>query len=86
MKSGSLLKIEKDAKINFVSASKYADAEDIELSGKEKIAVIYAEGTILDGTGERDRIGGETYRNYIRRARMDKSVKAIVLQGKFRWG
>jgi len=34
----------------------------------------------MDGTGERDRIGGETYRNHIRRARMDKTVKAIVLR------
>jgi protease IV len=76
----SLLKIEKSAKINFVSAAKYAEAEDYHQSGNEKIAVIYAEGTITDGTGERDRIGGETYRNHIRRARMDKSIKAIVLR------
>ena len=76
----ALLKIDKDAKINFVSASQYAEAEDFLQSGKEKIAVIYAEGTILDGKGERDRIGGETYRNYIRKARMDKTVKAIVLR------
>ena len=76
----SLLKIDKDAKINFVSASKYAEAEDYHQSGKEKIAVIYAEGTIMDGTGDRDKIGGETYRNHIRRARMDKSIKGIVLR------
>jgi protease IV len=75
-----LLKIGKDATINFVSAGKYADAEDFQQSGSEKIAVIYAEGTIMDGKGERDRIGGETYRNHIRKARMDKSVKAIVLR------
>lgn len=75
-----LLKIDNDAKINFVAASKYASAEEYQRSGKEKIAVIYAEGNIMDGTGDRDRIGGETYRNYIRRARMDKSIKAIVLR------
>jgi protease-4 len=75
-----LLKINKDEQINFVSAPKYADAEDIQQSGDEKIAVIYAEGTIVDGKGDRDVIGGETYRNYIRKARMDKTVKAIVLR------
>jgi protease-4 len=75
-----LLKIEKDAKINFVTAAKYADAEDFQQSGNEKIAVIYAEGTIIDGTGDRDKIGGETYRNHIRRARMDKTIKAIVIR------
>ena len=42
--------------------------------------MIYAEGTIVDGTGERDRIGGESYRNLVRRARMDESIKAIVLR------
>jgi protease IV len=75
-----LLKVDRDAKINFVSAGKYADAEDFYQSGNDKIAVIYAEGTIIDGKGERDRIGGETYRNHIRRARMDKTIKAIVLR------
>lgn len=75
-----LIGIDKEAKINFVSAARYADAEDFYESGNEKIAVIYAEGNIIDGTGDRDRIGGETYRNHIRRARMDKSIKAIVLR------
>lgn len=74
------LRIDSDAKINFVSMSKYAEAEDFERSGSDKIAVIYAEGNIVDGTGDRDRIGGETYRNYIRRARTDKSIKAIVIR------
>jgi protease-4 len=76
----SLLKIDKDAKINFVSASKYAQAEDYQRSGDQKIAVIYAQGMIMDGTGDRDRIGGETYRNHVRRARVDNTIKAIVLR------
>lgn len=74
------LRVDKDDAINFVSIAKYAEAEDYEKSGRNKIAVIYAEGNILDGTGDRDRIGGETYRNYIRRARMDKTIKAIVIR------
>jgi protease-4 len=74
------LRIDSDAKINFISMSKYAEAEGIEKSGRDKIAVIYAEGNIVDGTGDRDRIGGETYRNHIRRARTDKSIKAIVIR------
>jgi protease IV len=74
------LKIDKNEKINFVTASKYRHAEDIEQSGNENIAVIYAEGNIMDGRGDRDRIGGETYRSHIRRARLDKTVKAVVLR------
>lgn len=76
----ALLKIAADDKINFVSTSKYAQAEDIAQSGSGKIAVIYAEGMIFDGTGDRGKIGGDTYRDYVRRARMDKTVKAIVLR------
>ena len=75
-----LLKIDKDAGINFITPSKYAEAVDYMPSGDEKIAVIYAEGTILDGKGDRGEIGGDTYRNYIRKARMDNSTKAIVVR------
>ncbi len=75
-----LLKINKEAKINFITPAKYAKATSYLLSGKEKIAVIYAEGTILEGKGERGQIGGETYRNYIRKARLDKSIKGVVIR------
>lgn len=74
------LKIDKDAKINFISPSKYAESTEYMQSGSGKIAVIYAEGTIIDGKGERGEIGGDTYRNHIRKARMDKSIKAIVIR------
>lgn len=76
----SLLKIGKDDRINFVSTSKYSEAEDYEQSGSGKIAVIYAEGMIVNGAGDRNLVGGETYRNYVRRARVDNTVKAIVLR------
>jgi protease IV len=74
------LKIERQADINFITPAKYADAVDVQPSGTEKIAIIYAEGNILDGKGDRGQIGGETYMHHIRKARMDKSIKAIVLR------
>jgi protease-4 len=74
------LKIAKDAQINFVSLGKYASSVSFKQSGTEKIAVIYAEGNIVDGTGARNNIGGDTYRNYIRKARLDNSIKAIVIR------
>jgi protease-4 len=46
----------------------------------EKIAVIYAEGEIIDGKGEKGTIGSETYRNLIRKARLDQTIKAIVFR------
>jgi protease-4 len=75
-----LLKIDKSKKISFISPSKYAKSVDYMNSGDAKIALIYAEGNIVDGKGDRGRIGGETYRDYIRKARLDNSIKAIVLR------
>lgn len=74
------LKIGKYDKLNFISLSKYADAINFKISGKDKIAVIYAEGDIVDGEGTSDNIGGDKFRKLIRRVRLDKSIKAIVLR------
>lgn len=74
------LKVDKFDKINFVSLGKYAQAATYKQKGKDKIAVIYGQGDIVDGKGDQDRIGGETYRNLIRKARLDKEVKAIVIR------
>lgn len=66
--------------LNFVSIGKYAKAVDFKRGGKDKISLIYAEGDIVDGKGEHDDIGSDTYRWLIRKARFDKDVKAIVLR------
>ena len=49
-------------------------------TGGEKIALIYAEGNIVDGKSEQGTIGSETYRNLVRKARLDQTVKAIVFR------
>jgi protease-4 len=45
-----------------------------------KIAVVVASGTILDGSQPPGAIGGDSMSELIRRARGDKSVKALVLR------
>ncbi|MBV8142979.1 MAG: signal peptide peptidase SppA, partial [Verrucomicrobia bacterium] len=45
-----------------------------------KIAVVYAEGEIVDGEGASDNVGGEKYAREIRKLRFDSNVKAIVLR------
>ena len=45
-----------------------------------KIAVIVAEGTILDGEQDAGAIGGVSTSELLREARLDKSVKAVVLR------
>lgn len=76
----SKLKLDKYEKINFISINRYLAATSLEKTSGEKIALIYAEGNIIDGKSEQGAIGSETYRNLIRKARLDKSIKAIVLR------
>lgn len=48
--------------------------------GTGRVAVVYAEGVIVDGAGETGQIGGATFSKELRRLRQDDSVKAIVLR------
>ncbi len=76
------LGIKKTEDINVISMNAYnqSNPKDRNLSAKSKIAVIYAEGTIVDGEGENGQIGGDKYAAMIREIREDKNVKAIVLR------
>ena len=49
-------------------------------SGGGRIAVVYAEGTIVDGEGEVEQIGGDRFSRELRKLRLDDSVSAIVLR------
>jgi protease-4 len=75
-----LLKIGKEDKLNFVTVTKYADAGNFRQTGKDKIALIYAEGDIIDGKGNNDNIASDDYVNLIRKVRLDKSIRAIVFR------
>jgi len=74
------LQINKSEMINFVTVAKYAEAVNYKRDGKDKIALIYAEGDIVDGKGDNGQIGGSTFRGYIRKARLDNDIKAIVVR------
>src|ERR1051326_2434042 len=75
------LGIGKYDKLNLVSINKYAKAEGFKKLGKERIALIYAEGDIVDGSSDQQGvISSENYMKLIRRARLDKSIKAIVFR------
>lgn len=76
------LGLDEKAKIQSMSLSKYTSLSKpkSKYKTKEKIAVVYAEGTIVMGKGEVGEIGGEKYAKIIRKIRKDKKVKAIVLR------
>jgi protease IV len=48
--------------------------------GGGEVAVVYAEGDIVDGEGDQTEVGGTKFAREIRRLREDSSVKAIVLR------
>ncbi len=68
-------------KINFVTLNNYIKVEKpIEGDPTKKIAVIFAEGDIVDGKGADDNIGSATLARRLRDARLDDKVKAVVLR------
>lgn len=72
--------IGKKEALALVPINTYNDAVTIRKGGRNKIAVIYAEGDIVDGPGDNSQIGGEGFRALVRKARLDDDVKAIVLR------
>jgi len=68
--------------IRLVSMIKYSKVPDPKkvISVKNRIAVIYASGTIVMGKGNEDNIGGNRYAEVIRKERLDTTVKAIVMR------
>ncbi|MBG1244687.1 signal peptide peptidase SppA [Nostoc sp. NZL] len=52
----------------------------VERSSKNQIAVVYAEGEIVDGKGDSGQVGGDRFAKIFNRLRQDKDVKAVVLR------
>ena len=74
--------ISKEDKLNSISLEDYMKMSRKKklYSGKDKIAVIFAQGNILYGEGGPDMIGQGIMNKAIIKARDDKTVKAIVLR------
>jgi len=45
-----------------------------------RLAIVYAEGEIVDGEGDDDQVGGTRFSRELRKLRHDESVKAVVLR------
>lgn len=75
------LKLSKYDAINFVSINTYYKAGGFKRNSGDKIALIYAQGNIVDGKGDdQSQIPGANYIKLIRKARLDKTIKAIVFR------
>ena len=75
--------LEKKEKLNRISIEDYAsvNGKKTNFTVKDKIAVVYAEGTIADGAdGEAGDVYDGKYVKILRKIRQDDNIKAIVLR------
>ena len=76
----TLAGIDKSKKINVLTNSQYLASRPEPKAKANKIAVIYANGQIVDGEGDDETIGSITLSKAIREARENRKVKAIVMR------
>ncbi|MDJ0691030.1 MAG: signal peptide peptidase SppA [Xenococcaceae cyanobacterium MO_188.B32] len=75
----------KNESVRQIALNTYANASDeddisLENSFENKIAVVYAEGSIVGGKGNIQEIGSDRFAKEFRQLREDESVKAVVLR------
>lgn len=80
--------LEEEDKVKTISLVEFFNnhPKRIDLSIKNKIAVVYAEGNIVDGKGELGSVGDEKYVKIINELREEDRVKAVVLRVNSRGG
>jgi protease IV len=75
------MEVEEVKDIKLVKLAKYRQTIKPNTSkGKDRIAVIYANGNIVSGYGETNEIGSEKFAKALKSAREDEDVKAVVLR------
>lgn len=76
------LGLEEDEKIKFTKIEDYFESNPPKsnFKTKDKIAILYAEGNIVDGKGEMGNIGDDRYVKAIERIAKDDKIKAVVLR------
>ncbi len=72
----------RDGEYNMVTLGEYAMQVGADMSNvsADRVAIVYAEGQIVDGNGEYDAIYGNTMAERIKSVRLDDKVKAVVLR------
>lgn len=78
-KLASLAVVEKFKDVKMISLNEYASAKVLPSKAKQKIAIIYADGEIVDGS-QKQEVAGDRFASEIAKVRADSSVKAVVLR------
>ncbi len=70
----------KDKDFPQITLATYAGIAGEAKTGKTRIAVVVAEGEIVDGEGKSSQVGGERLSRELRHLRLDDRIKAVVLR------
>jgi protease-4 len=65
---------------SYSNTSKVIEAKQGDTNSKNEIAIVYAEGTIVEGQGTSGQVGGDRIAKQLRNIRFDEDVKAVVLR------
>jgi protease-4 len=74
---------EEDKSFRQIRLNTYAKVEDKDFkkrTSKNKIALVYAEGEIVNGQGSGQQVGGDRLARQLRQLRQDEDIKAVVLR------
>jgi len=74
---------EQDKTFRQIRLTTYANAEGKDIKKRlsdNKIAIVYAEGEIVNGQGTGQQVGGDSFARQMRLLRQDEDVKAVVLR------
>lgn len=66
--------------LSSISLGQYLQVKADKPASGSHVAVVYAEGSIVNGEGKEGQIGGDQLAREIRRLRYDKTVKAMVIR------
>lgn len=79
-KLASLAVVDSYKDVKFINFADYVtNVSAVAPKAKQKIAVIYADGNIVDGTDSRD-VAGDRFASIIAKVRADSTVKAVVFR------
>lgn len=71
---------EKDQTLTKISLGDYAEVPGESVDSDQKIAVVYAEGEIVNGSGNDGEIGGDRFGKIFSKIRENDQIKAVVLR------
>lgn len=63
-----------------ITIKNYLEATKSKVNSNNKIAILYAEGTIVDGEGEIGQVGSDFFSQQLQKIRENDAIKAVILR------